>query len=376
MKKLALIIGLLGVICIQTYAADSSSSSLNSLQSKIKDVQSYLTLQQSKRSHYEQQLKQSEVKSSELARLLQKTSKSLKEQKTNLRELENHQREYEEELSAHQHLLLDQLKASYGLTQDSYLKLLLNQQDPEKTSRNVQYYRYIQQSRLDTMNELKSLLNKIHSNQEQIKIENIELSDLKMQQQQEQMKLNIVQQDRKQTIQLLNNDIKTKNQKLKELLENKRRLEKTVNHLNEKTPQFITHGKNFSAMKGQLSWPTHGHIIQAYGSAIENSELHATGVLIAAPLDQAVYAIAPGKVIFAKWMTGYGLLLIIDHGNHYLSLYGRNHTLFKQEGDVVKAGEQIASVGSTGGFQTNSLYFALRHNADPLNPNAWMKAKP
>ena len=376
MKKSVLIISLLSLVCRQTYAADSSSSSLNSLQSKIKDVQSYLTQQQDKRSHYEQQLKQSEIKSSELARLLQKTSKSLKEQKANLRELENHQREYEEELAAHQQLLLDQLKASYGLTQDSYLKLLLNQQDPEKTSRNMQYYRYIQQSRLDTMNELKGLLNKIHGNQEQIKIENIELSDLKMQQQQEQMKLNIVQQDRKQTIQLLNNDIKTKNQKLKELLENKRRLEKTVNHLNEQTPQFITNGKNFSAMKGQLSWPTHGHIIQAYGSAIENSELRATGVLIAAPLDQAVYAIAPGKVIFAKWMTGYGLLLIIDHGNHYLSLYGRNHTLFKQEGDVVKAGEQIASVGSTGGFQKNSLYFALRHNADPLNPNVWMKAKP
>lgn len=95
---------------------------------------------------------------------------------------------------------------------------------------------------------------------------------------------------------------------------------------------------------------------------IENSELRANGVLIAAPMDQAVRAIAPGKVIFAKWLTGYGLLLIIDHGNHYLSLYGRNHILFKQEGDTVSAGEQVASVGNTGGYQSSSLYFALRHN--------------
>ncbi len=375
MKKLFIAISLT-CLSFQADAAPSSSNNLNVIQSKIKDVQNYLSQQQVARRNYEQELKESEIKASELARQLQKTRDSLQQQKLDLKELEKHTQEYEEELATHEKALLQQLKLSYRLAQDSYIKLLLNQQDPENTNRNLQYYRYIQQSRLATMNELKALLEKITANKEQIKTETQELADLKMQQQQEQLKLNIVQQDRKRAIQSLNQDIKTKNQKLQELLANKHRLERTVASINEQAPQFINTGKNFAALRGQLPWPTRGRIIQSYGSVIENSELRSNGILIAAPMDQAVRAIAPGKVIFAKWLTGYGLLLIIDHGNHYLSLYGRNHTLFKQEGDTVSAGEQVASVGNTGGYQTNSLYFALRHNADPLNPNVWMKGKP
>lgn len=374
MKKFILFLSIISFSSL-IYAAGTHSS-LDELRSKIKHVQSDLTTQQSKRTFYEKQLKQSESKANELAQKLQSTTQSLKQQKMSLTELETHAHEYQDQLNLHEGILVQQLKATYLIAQDSYLKLMLSQKDPENTDRILQYYRYIHEDRMQNINELRSLIGKVDENQQHIKSQSQELANLKMQQQQEQLKLNIVQQDRKQVLQVLNKDIQTKNQKLQELLVNKRALENTLTHLNQRSTQFVTTGKSFEALKAQLNWPTQGHIVQAYGTSIEQSELRASGVLIAAPLGQAVHAIASGKVIFAKWMTGYGLLLIIDHGNHYMSLYGRNHVLYKKEGEVVTAGEQIATVGNSGGYQSPELYFALRHNSDPLNPSAWMRGKP
>ncbi len=108
-----------------------------------------------------------------------------------------------------------------------------------------------------------------------------------------------------------------------------------------------------------------------FGSNIANSQLKRDGILIRANIGQPVRAIANGRIIFSKWMAGYGLLVIIDHGNGYMSLYGRNQTLLASDGDSVQAGQVIATVGNTGGYKNSSLYFAIRHNAKPLNPARW-----
>ncbi|HYF97595.1 MAG TPA: peptidoglycan DD-metalloendopeptidase family protein, partial [Coxiellaceae bacterium] len=338
MRKILLSIAFSFVV-INAQAANTNSKTLDNLKSKINDMQTYLDTQQTKRHSYEQQLKQSEIKSTELTSQLKKTTTDLKQKTADLKKLEEHSKGYQEQFEIHQALLEQQLKAGYVLTQGSYLKLLLSQQDPDTINRNLKYYNTIQQSRLQSMEALKALLNDIKTNQQQIKFENQQLANLKMQQQQEKFKLSIIQQDRRQAILSLNKEIKTKNQKLQALLADKHQLEKALVNLNQHSPQFIvSDGKSFAQLQHQLPWPTQGRIIQAYGSPIEQSELRTTSVLIAAPFAQSVQAVAPGKVIFAKWMAGYGLLIIIDHGNHYLSLYGRNHSLLKQEGELVKAG--------------------------------------
>ncbi len=356
--------------------SNNTHSTLEELRTKIADVRSYLEDQQGKRSLYEKQLKDSELKASQLSQELLKTAQSLNTSQTDLVKLKSHSHDYLKELKTQQALLSAQLKAAYIMSQQPYLRLWLNQKNPEKISRNLQYYHYLHQDRMNIIVNLNTLLDKIEINQQQIKEKTQKLADLKVQQQQEQLKLNVVQQDRKRVIQSLNQEINTKNKKLSDLLKNKRALEKTVDTLNQSSTPFVTPGKTFAQLQGKLHWPTQGHISQAFGAQIEHSELHATGVLIRAPMDQAVYVIAPGKVIFSKWMTGYGLLLIIDHGNHYMSLYGRNHSLYKKEGDLVSAGEKIASVGNSGGYPQAALYFALRHNAQALDPSAWCQGRP
>ena len=166
--------------------------------------------------------------------------------------------------------------------------------------------------------------------------------------------------------------ISNKNIKLQQLLRNKERLEAMINALQRESTQA---SQGFSKKRGGLNLPTDGIISTRFGTQIEQSELRWTGVLIRAKENSPVHAIAGGKVVFAKWMEGYGLLMIIDHGGGYMSLYGRNHYLYKKTGDHVRAGEEIAAVGNSGGFEQPALYFGLRHNGQAVDPLTWCTPK-
>lgn len=122
---------------------------------------------------------------------------------------------------------------------------------------------------------------------------------------------------------------------------------------------------------GGLGWPVSGSLLASYGGRLPDGR-RSDGVLVAAPAGTAVKAVADGTVVFADWMTGYGNILIIDHGNGYMSLYAHNDGLLRDAGDAVKRGDAVASVGSSGGQETPALYFELRRNGSPVNPAGWL----
>jgi septal ring factor EnvC (AmiA/AmiB activator) len=174
-------------------------------------------------------------------------------------------------------------------------------------------------------------------------------------------------------MQEINQHIQINNNQLKKLLQNKQQLQATIEKLNtaaSSNTKFISHHP-FSKLHSKLPWPTQGHIRHAFGAQINQSELTWDGTIINAPLGQSVRAIASGRVIFAKWMAGYGLLLIINDGGGYLTLYGRNQMLLKTVGDVIQTGEKIATVGKSGGFLQPGLYFSIRYNGKAVNPGIW-----
>ena len=160
-------------------------------------------------------------------------------------------------------------------------------------------------------------------------------------------------------------------QRIQRLNKNKAALENVINRLRYQSAKGVN-GQKFVKTKGHLLWPTQGKISEPYGHAMAGN-IKSNSVIIAAHSGQNVYAIASGKVVFSNWLRGFGLLIIIDHGNGYMSLYGYNRSLYKKTGDTVKAGDLIASVGQSGGQSKPGLYFALRHNNQPLNPSKWCK---
>lgn len=277
-------------------------------------------------------------------------------------------------------LLKQQLRAAYMLHQEPYVKLLLAPNDVSEAQRLFMYFHYITTVQIETMQHLQASLAESQRSQHAIQTQVSQIMTLKQTQLKTQKVLQKTQVERQQLIHTIDQHIQTKQQKLAILLRDKLALKHTLAILseqaaqNEKAVEIHFHGnlnKPFAQLRGKLSWPTPGHILHAFGSSVYQSELTWDGTLIAATEGQPVHAVAAGRVIFAKWMAGYGLLLIINHGNGYMSLYGRNQSLTKKVGDWIRTNEVIAMVGKSGGFAHDGLYFSIRHNAKAMDPAVW-----
>jgi septal ring factor EnvC (AmiA/AmiB activator) len=163
------------------------------------------------------------------------------------------------------------------------------------------------------------------------------------------------------------------------LEEDERRLQKLVESLQQAIRDIPTAGGEYESLpslKGKLRWPVAGQISTHYGERHFSGKLHARGVHIAARAGADVHAIARGRVVFADWLRGFGLLMIIDHGDNYMSLYGQNRSLYREVGDWVERDEVVAAAGNSGGQQKAGLYLELRKDGRPFNPGDWLQGKP
>lgn len=370
MRRLLCASFVLGFFINQPVFSESNPrKTLKSLNSKIANVQSELFQKENERKKYLTQLKKNELAFSKIFSGLRKTSDQIAQRKKILNRLNRNAALYQKKLSSERMLLAQHLRSAYLLGHDSYFKVLLSQPDANQIGRMMMYYRYISQDRLKAINELQHILNLIERNQAQIQTQTKNLEQLKNRQQQEQTRLQTTKLSRERVVIQLNQEIEGQELKLKHLRSNKKRLENTLNRLNL-NPMMVKNG-DFFHLKGQLSLPVRGQITTHFGSLIDQSELKWDGILIRTLEGSPVAAIADGTVIFAKWLPGYGLLLILNHGNGYMSLYGRNRNITKKVGDSVHRGEIIANVGQSGGYDIPALYFAVRYNAKPLNPLEW-----
>ncbi|MCX7121967.1 MAG: peptidoglycan DD-metalloendopeptidase family protein [Gammaproteobacteria bacterium] len=355
--------------------ADTSTTKkieLHNLNKNIASIQTDLNQASLKKSQLQDALAKTETIESQINRKLNASQKQLMAQQNKIQQLKEQAIPLANAKNQNHSLLKEQIRDAYLFSQQPAMKLLLSPDDVMQTQRTLMYFHYITSAQVKTMTQLQNSLIACQQNQQAIQKHYATLLLLKQKQLKNQQALKAVQGQRQQLIQAVNQHIQTNSQKLKKLLQNKQQLESTIQQLNTATSKqrFISN-KPFSQLRGKLPWPTQGHIIHAFGAQISQSELTWDGTVIAAPLGQSVRAIASGRVIFAKWMAGYGLLLIINDGNGYMTLYGRNQTLLTAVGNTVKAGDAIATVGKSGGFLQPALYFSIRYNGKVVNPGTW-----
>lgn len=363
------------LFCVSAFCAPNSKTELKRINTKIASIKATITQEQSTRQNLQSELAKVEVSVGKTQTKLNITNKHLKKQQAVLSVLQKKFQDNQAQLQSDQALLSKQIRMAYILGRQPYLKLLLSQQETSKLSRLLTYYQYITRNQIDTIKQLQTTIKAIETNRAQIHQHYQTLQRLKVTQLREHNRLQKTLQNRKQLITRINKNIQTKSQKLNALLQNKQRLDRTMTHLERVVESTAVQKQNFAAFKNQLPWPTRGRLMAQYGTPIQHSELKWSGVLIRARNNQPVRAIAYGKVIFAKWMSGYGLLMIISHGHGYMSLYGRNHVLNKRAGDFVKPGEIISTVGQSGGHNKPALYFAIWHNGKPVNPSTFCSSR-
>lgn len=317
-----------------------------------------------------------ETRISHQSRSLRQLSRKLKTKKKKLSGLKRERRKEEKKLSAQQALLSKQVRSAFMIGRQEYLKLILNQEDPALVGRTLVYYDYFNKARSEQIGQVQLALDTIASLSEKINRETKKLKQTRRKQKTEKKSLEKTYRERALVLARLNRDIKNKDQQLLQMSADEKRLHDLLQAIYKAMPDILAevdNHKSFIAYKGKLAWPVRGQVKKLYGKRRKLGKLKWNGVMIMASKGREVHAVSHGRVAYADWLRGYGLLLIIDHGDGYMSLYGHNQSLYKETGDWVDSSEVIGEVGDSGGQQTSGLYFEIRYKGKPTNPSRWCR---
>ena len=270
-----------------------------------------------------------------------------------------------------------QVRAAYMSGSQEKIKLLLNQRDPATLGRLMAYYRYLNDYRADNISAVMEEIRKLDELQSQIAAEEARLAGLAKSHYAELTKLNNSQEERQSLLASLRKKIANEGQEVDRLAAQEQDLTRLIAELTSILSDYpISSEEPFSKHKGKLTWPVAGTLIHDFGQPRVGGRIKWNGVVMAAPRGREVRAVYHGRIAFADWLAGMGLLVIVDHGEGYMTLYGYNETLLKNAGDWVAPGDVIATVGDSGGQAQTSVYFELRKGTKPVNPRQWVTRRP
>lgn len=350
---------------------------LKALEAEILNYKEALESTQGQKTEVEKTLESNEKGISDLIKNIEAIEKEMKAGDDKVSSLKNEQQELLTAKLEQQHYIERQIRAAYEIGNQAYLKVLLNQEDPAEIDRMLSYYDYFNLARAkqvmtynQTIVELQEISTALNEQLQQ-------LEDNRQSLKTEEDALTRAQDQRRRTLTLLVDEIQSAGNEISRLETDRSRLEQLLDRLTESLANIPTPGNAlpFSSMRGKLTLPAYGTITHGFGQRRNDGKLRWNGVFIDAPLGQTVHAVHYGRVVFSDWLRGFGLLLIISHGEGYMSLYGHNQTLYRETGDWVSAGEVIATVGDSGGQDKTGLYFEIRTAGKPSNPQQWCVAR-
>ena len=350
---------------------DRTKKDLSQVQVALEQSQAEYQQQQKEIAKQQQKLKAHELAIAKNAKALNMAEQSVK--KTQQQQAEQQQRaiKLEKQQAQFKRVLAAQLKSAYMAGSDDYSKMLLNQEDTAKFERTLSYYNYLNKARIKQLDELKALQIEIAKNQAELEKTKEKLVALFDEQKRRQAALLDAKNERQASLKNLKKQLnKTKNS-ISYLEENEQTLIATIKELEEeKTTKIELLGLNKN--KGRLSWPSKGKLTHKFGQR-KHGGINWKGVLISAAEGTSVNSIHNGQVVFADWLKGYGWVIVVDHGEGFMSLYGHAQTLLKDVGDMVREGESVALVGQSGGQADSGLYFEIRHKGRAVNPIKWCR---
>ncbi|MDO7912061.1 peptidoglycan DD-metalloendopeptidase family protein [Pseudomonas monteilii] len=406
---------------------------LDATRQDIVELQKVLRKLEAEKSGVQKDLKATETDIGTLEKQVEALQESLKKTEGELERLDLEKKKLQSARLEQQRLIAIQARSAYQNGREEYLKLLLNQQNPERFARTLTYYDYLSKARLAQLHAFNQTLKQLAGVEQDIARQQAQLLAERGNLDSRRQELEAVRSERRQVLAKLNADMKDRDQKLQARQQDQAELGKVLKTIEETlarqareaeearqrallaqqeaerrqreaqaraqasretqdtppppapTPPRTSsgplvssggasYGGAFSAARGKLPWPVDGRLLARFGDA-RGGDVRAKwdGVMIGAPVGTRVRAVHGGRVVFAEWLRGAGLLVILDHGNGYLSLYGHNQSLLKSAGDIVKAGEAISTVGDSGGQESAGLYFAIRQQGRPSDPTQWCR---
>lgn len=354
---------------------ERAEQELQQLKQVISQLQKRLAENRSQQSDTEKAIQEIDVKLSSVSKELRDTQSKITQNKHQLNQLQKQKTEKNILKEQQRKQLSSQLRSAYIAGQEEYIKLLLNQEDPAKISRMLQYYRYLNEARIRDIEALQKTLQELQQVEQQINSKTLELTELETKQKQQVQQQLSLKSQQTDALKQLKQEYQNQNSRLAQLRKDEQELQSIISSLQQTLKEFAPKQslKGLAKHKNKLNWPVKGSIEHRFGSNKFENKVKWNGIVINASSGQSVQSIHNGQVVFADWLRGFGLMVIIDHGQGYLSLYGQNESLLKSTGDWVEAGEPVATVGRSGGSSEPGLYFEIRYKGKPQNPLSWIK---
>jgi septal ring factor EnvC (AmiA/AmiB activator) len=385
----ALLAACLAIVLAAPWGASDANAApkeeLEELRGRLKSLQRDLEQAEESRGEAADALKASERAISESNRKLRGFQEQRREIDQRLEELRRDRSELEQRVSAQREAVGRAFYQQYLAGRGETLRLLLNGQDPNRISRELHYLTYVSRARAELVKSVQADLAGLDQNLSDSERERARLAQVADEASAERERLEKETRERKDVLATLSRQIREQRREVDKLKRDEGRLTKLVDELNRvlarkrpqasiknlATPDSSLDGRPFRDLKGQMRLPVSGELEHRFGSPREGN-LTWKGLFIRAGSGREVKAVAAGVVVFADWLRGFGNLLILDHGQGFMSLYGFNEALRKQVGERVKGGEPVAQVGNTGGSTEAGLYFEIRFEGKPLDPMEWV----
>ena len=374
-KQIAISSVLLLLLSSALLAADSDREKLEQLKSSISELEQRLEQRSQEKNDLVNSLKKVELEAAATGKRIRQLNRQIVSSRKKLSTLEKQQRALQQNIKDQNSAIAEHLTAAYKLGDQEPIKLLLNQEDPQQLSRLFKYYSYFLDARnkqietyLADVEMLSALMTEV--NQQKLLLDS---NRKKLVQDQEQ--LAEISKRRSEALKQLNTSLKNDRSKLEKMVAERAELEELLNRVETAvsevalTPPVIQ--QSFVSQKGLLQWPLKGRVAHSFGSQ-RSGTMRWKGWLISAKSGDAVNAVHDGHVIFSNYLRGFGLLIILNHGDGYMTLYAHNKELLKDTGDWILSSETIARAGDTGGLEKPALYFEIRKQGQPVDPSEWL----
>jgi len=354
--------------------ARKTEAELQAVKSEIERVTRQVSEEQVERDKLSRELRSAEVSVGRAREGLDEVRRGRAERASKRAALAAEKRAREGDLNQNRGALAGQLRAAYLIGREEPLKLLLNQKDPERAGRMFVYYSYFGRARAQQIHGIESDVQTIATLDEQLQAQDAKLAELERQQRADLAELEQARTKRSQVLASLTAESNSHAQNLERLKSQQGGLEKLLRELRRAIEKFpIDNNDAFAHVRGKLAWPVGGKLVARFGETRAGG-VKWDGVLVATERGAPVRAVYGGRVIYADWLPGLGLLTIVDHGEGYMSLYGHNERLYKAAGERVSAGDTLGSAGDSGGSNRPELYFEIRKGGKAVDPRPWFRA--
>lgn len=344
-----------------------AQTQLEAIQNEIAARRQSVERRQQRLSRIERDLRAIEQQVAQSTRDIQQTTAQLEAIQVRIDELEAEQRVLEIRLGEQAQMLEDQIESAYRAGTNDFMQMLLNQQDPSRIERLLVYYRYFNQARMEQIEVLHSLERELRQVEQQLATQHNQIVSTMERQQQQRTQLRGQQREQEQAAEQMRLAQQDDEQALTDMLQNEQELTELLAALETVLSQQNIQLDGLAGRRGQLEWPVRGSIRHGFGQR-RSGQVDWKGVVLNTDAEQPVRVIADGRVLFADWLRGFGLVVVVDHGEGFMSLYGYNQSLTRDVGEPVRRGETIALTGQSGGQQRPGLYFEIRHQGNPVDP--------